>query len=620
MSALWASTARDRWLWIGLACAALVCLPLLFIAPGADWYNHVWMVDYHARYLTAHGWFPSMLNSYQVVGMAFPVFYGYLFFPLLALFSTILSGNLTLRILSVLLLFVQFILVYQTTRQWTGNRFFAFTLGTLLTWSIYPLTNLYNRGAIPEFFACGLLTCACVALMQALRGNSVQQLWLWSNFSVLCLCGCAGTHPITALYGLLFYAILVGIGMTLRGRKHIARIALALLVPGLIATVSLAPWVVSTARYNKQLDIAYSFREVSYWPKSIDGLHLRLCPIPVPIYNLRHKAADEHMGTPGLDAQINMPILLLFLIVVFSLSRQGRLQPKLRFSLIGLSALAVWLTYMSSTQHALDKLGYYAGTIQFAYRLVTYINLAVFSGILLAISQSSSTSSPESTSAHQYAPQKALLVLLAIGLLAMGFKLYATKKLDRFGNAIFANQITDKQLLQLSLGFYGHQNYAVPSLLPLKADLKGKNLDYIQLLPAEGKDFGQVQPAVSTSVHRGWSFTNVQVFPWNVLSFNDQILPNQTAAAFRPVKIVLSRPLPDARCICIKDLGAGVLKYSFKPEADWAILNAIALPIFLFWSIGTAVVAVFVSVVKTRGHGADKPAPVLSQQATPASN
>ncbi|HEY9720052.1 MAG TPA: hypothetical protein V6C69_21410, partial [Trichormus sp.] len=390
ISTFWTTMARDRWVWAGLVCVALVSIPLALIMPGSDWLNHVWMVDYQARFFANHGWFASQWNTDQIAGMNFPVFYGYLFFPLIGMCSTLLSANMTLRIMAVGLLLLQFILIYKASAQWTGNRFFAFTLGTLAVWSIYPLTNLYNRGAIPEFFACGLLTCACVALVQALRTESRRNLWMWCNFSVLCLCTCAGTHPITALFGVPFYALLFGMGVVGQRRRALP-VLLALLLPSVIATICLAPWVVATARYNKSLDIASTFREVSYYPKSIDGLLLKICPIPVPYQHLRHKAVDEHMGTPGLDAQINMPMLVLCLFVLVALIRQKRLRPTLIVCSAVLLGLAAWLTYLSSVQYSLDKLGYYVRAIQFAYRLVTYINLSIFAALILAVSQSSRT-------------------------------------------------------------------------------------------------------------------------------------------------------------------------------------------------------------------------------------
>jgi hypothetical protein len=632
---LLSTIARDRWVWAGLLCVAFVCIPLFVISPGSDWTNHVWMVDYFARFFSAHGRFPSELNTDQLVGMPFPVFYGYLFFPAVSVFSTVMSGNLTLRIFAALLLACQFILIYQTAWQWTKHRLFAFSLGTIMTWSIYPLTNLYNRGAIPEFFACGLLTCACVALLQALNAANGRRFFLWCNFSVLCLTACAGTHPITALYGLIFYVVLAVVGLIVVWRKRPAKLLLAVLVPAAIGSMCLAPWVVATARYNRVLDIAKSFREVSYYPKSIDGIHLRLCPVPVPIYNLRHKAKDESMGTPGLDAEINIPLLLLFISILISLVREKRLRPAVSFVLFVLISLAVGITYVSSVQHALDKLGYCARAIQFAYRLVTYINLAIFSATMIAISPSqtpagsvpaTAAAKPEPRLGHDAAADRSdnyrpgtvpffggrrlLALLLLTGFVGMSIKLHHTQKLDNINKwPMFAGQISDRQLLQLSFGFYGHQNYSMPELFKIKPEVKQSQAALITLLPSDGRQFGIVDSVTYRPKGRLWAITNVQPFLWNDLSINDHKLSQEQGLAFRTVTTLAARPLDDAKSICIKNLEPGTLKFSFRPDLDWAVLNAVSFPLFFLWLGATAVFSLRSGLTRAPAPSAISPEP-----------
>ena len=38
-------------------------------------------------------------------------------------------------------------------------------IAVMMTWAIYPLTNLYNRSAIPEFFAVAFLTCSLASFL-----------------------------------------------------------------------------------------------------------------------------------------------------------------------------------------------------------------------------------------------------------------------------------------------------------------------------------------------------------------------------------------------------------------------------------------------------------------------
>jgi hypothetical protein len=477
-----------------------------------------------------------------------------------------------------------------------------------------------------------------VALLQALNAGSGRRFLLWCNFSILCLTACAGTHPITALYGLIFYIVLAVVGLIVVWRKRPARLLLAVLVPAAIGTICLSPWVVATARYNKVLDIAKSFCEVSYYPKSIDGIQLRLSPVPVPIYNLRHKAKDESMGTPGLDAQINIPLLLLFISVLISLVRQKRLRPAVSFALFVLLSLAVGITYISSVQHSLDKLGYFAGAIQFAYRLVTYINLAIFSALMIAILPKTKSGSGRGTAAAKpgsktgndaaadrsddqlsdmtpvtvpfFGGRGLLAILLLTGVVGMILKLHHTQKLDPISKwPLFAGQVSDKQLLQLSFGFYGHQNYSMPGLFKIRGEVKQSQAALVTLLPSAGKQFGIVDSVAYHPIGRGWAITNVQPFVWNAVSIDDHKISEEQGLAYRAVTTMATRPLDPAKSICINNLPPGTLKFAFRPDIDWAVLNAVSFPLFFLWLGGTAIFSLRAGLTRASAPSVPSPEP-----------
>src|ERR1700677_5017733 len=82
------TSQRDMLRLACILCAILAGLPLFAKtfgkAPGTDWVNVVWMINYQTRYLMHHLTFAHVLNSYQIVGLPYPIFYGYLFFPIMS--------------------------------------------------------------------------------------------------------------------------------------------------------------------------------------------------------------------------------------------------------------------------------------------------------------------------------------------------------------------------------------------------------------------------------------------------------------------------------------------------------------------------------------------------------
>ncbi len=200
-----------RYLFASIIAVALPCLPLLDLHSifAVDWPNQVWLINYVASFLTERHYFPGAVHTYSLIGMPYPVFYGYLFFPLMGVLSFFWNADLTVRFVAAALFAIQFFLVFKLTNQVTEEKFASFSVATFVTWAIYPMTNLYNRGAIPEFFATGLLVCAAVIWFFALEAKDKLRRILLCNLFVISFVLSAGSHPITALYGACFMAILV---------------------------------------------------------------------------------------------------------------------------------------------------------------------------------------------------------------------------------------------------------------------------------------------------------------------------------------------------------------------------------------------------------------------------
>lgn len=380
---------RSRSCWTA-ACIIAVLLPLLPLFQlhasfTGDWPCHIWLINYFGAYFAAHHTFPLTLNTVQMIGLAFPIFYGYLFFPLCGLLASLFEAEIVVRILAASLWTAEFILLYKLLVGKTGNRVFAYALTTCVLWAIYPLTNLYSRGAVPEFIATGLLTCALCLWLHALNSQRERQRMALCSLTVLLLTVSTGSHPITALYGLPFFCGFALLSLAQVPKRKALNLMLASILPICLSVICLLPWVMTTSTFAKKLCIADSFREVSYYRASLDDPLTRLSPVPRRDRHYIHRLRDEKVPSNTLDMQASLPLLMAFgWLLVVGISRR-LLHTRLLLALMVVVAATSTFLFLSITPGSIDRIGFTARSIQFAYRLITYINLSALAGCLLII-------------------------------------------------------------------------------------------------------------------------------------------------------------------------------------------------------------------------------------------
>ncbi|HEY9778006.1 MAG TPA: hypothetical protein V6C81_29860 [Planktothrix sp.] len=570
------------WALAGFAVLFAVYLPLLFRTMGSgphnDWTNHCWMANYFARYFLAHLAFPHTLNTDQLVGLAYPVFYASLFYPVVGMFSTIFDANVTLRLFAMVALAAQLVFVYRTAWALLKDRLFAFTIATVVTWAIYPLTNLYHRAAMPEFFACIFLTGATTAWIRAITAESQQRLFLWCNLAVLCLCAAAGTHPITAVYGIVAFALQIILGLIARPTFSVKKILLALVIPSALAAVCLAPWMITAKRYSHEFQVADGFNKVGYFMLSIDGPVQRLSPIPLPTSVLADGIARDRVKTEHLDAQVSIPLALLFIASAFALYRRKGLNWRAAAIILTVGFLVAWMVHISTTFGSMSRLGYVFRCIQFAYRIVSYINLLLLAGVFFCVALLKNVKDEEQDETPQmgkgFLPRGVLVAVLTLSTIAVVMKISFAFEMQPIEPHFFSNQRLDAELLQLPTSFYGYQTYAMPRSLGELNKSDASAAGSIVLKPLDGRRFGEVASVPLPVAGQNWIKTNVQEFAWNKLYLNGKQIGTGELGA-------------SDMLIAVKNSPAGVLSYSFKPAATWAQLNVIALPLFLLWIVAT---------------------------------
>ena len=91
-----------------LVYAVITIFPLLPIIIGLfdsrlgfhnDWWVNYWIIEYYKEYFTINNSMPEVIHTWsdgRGIGRPDPVFYGFLFYPFMALISNLIGTNLTM--------------------------------------------------------------------------------------------------------------------------------------------------------------------------------------------------------------------------------------------------------------------------------------------------------------------------------------------------------------------------------------------------------------------------------------------------------------------------------------------------------------------------------------------
>ena len=553
--------------------AAIVVLspsvPLLYLNGvfAVNWTNHTWLINYFAEYLKSHGHFPAVINTFEYAGMAYPVFYGYLFFPLFGFLSLFTDGAFTVRIAAILTWAMEFYLFYRLIAMQSGSRALGFLTGTLVIWAIYPMTNLYNRSAVTEFFATAFLFCAIALWFEALFARQESRRILLGNLTVFLLVLAAGSHPITAVYGAVCLAAVMTISLVLKGPRDVGSVVRHMVVPAIIGILCLLPWLYATHKFVRHIKVS-DFSRVAYYPGSLDSSFARLTPFPLPSGEYDRMLKAEHVGTRNLDTQISIPLFLLFGTITVWLLRNRELgKNRLTAVLVLLVVSGAVLTYFSLVRGSMDRLGYLARSIQFAYRLVTYINLTFLIGIVTGLSFRKNRSTPVRIS---YPVMAAIFTMASAGLIIKISRSCAIITPLPQAPILRSEPHT---LLHLPPTFYGFYAYTTPGSLPY---VKSEDAACAPLVFRPGTDSADFANPVAAPVprHSRWLITNLQEFDWNIIKADGKPIAT-TDLGTHDLKL------------CVGPGDSGVLTCEFTPDRIWSKLNACAIPLFFLWALST---------------------------------
>lgn len=547
-----------RWPWIAAFAVFVTCIPLFAWNHHFynDWPNHLGMIGYVGEYLKAHGALPETFNTTPIVGRPTPMFYGNLYLPPLGALSALTGPRAALSLVVVALLFLQFASVRQLLRDATRDEGIACAAAVIVTWAIYPLTDLYNRAAITEFVAItALQTGTCLWTYYARDPAGRGQAGLVAG--LLVTVG-AGVHPPTALFGGLTFAVLWLASLVWcpdRTRLLARSLAISVAAAGV-----LAPWLYVLGKFGGQLNIVRSNPPLSFFPKSLDALETRLSVVPTV------GPDPTGMGTPNLDPQISVPLgAALILFAAVALAARGRDRVARRaFAFAALCAAATGLLLaLSVFTEAWTALPKSFTIIQFPYRLTAFVNVAALgalTGVLAVLVRSRH---------HALWSRLVLGVGVVVASVGVGLKVPRCLEGGSGADAVvtdYANPPRD--------WYYGSEDYTTPDAFQ-KVDAAAPR-QAVTLAVGGDSGFGMVgSTRVRTDV-RTQITTNVQAFPWNVLTIDGRTVARKAT-------------LDDGyRLAAWIDPGEHTVGYKFQPDRTWLALRATSLCILFLWACGAA--------------------------------
>ncbi len=521
-----------------------------------------------------------------MVGMPHPMFYGFLLHPVLGIGSVFVGPLAAVRIGVFMLHLCEFGLVTAALYRYTRHLWFCIGTTLLLLWAIYPQTNLYHRGAVCEFFATGFLTCALANFYLLLAAKTARHATLYSILIVFFMVLCSGAHAITCLYGCLFF-LLITTSQWRRVLEVAKQFPKQLMISGGVgfiwALIVLSPWLQVVSKFKSDLYVsAYSGGGVADYPFDNNFLQ-RLHGLP-----LDQRFATEppgSFGTPYLDTQINLALLLFFVgILLFTFVRDREKGIRFVRSLAFLVPLVTGVAffYLSVYVHAFRSLPRAFSMVQFVYRLVTYIDLSIFAALLsLWILEGV----PLKKTRDRYWASAMLAISLAFAFTAVVQKMQRSWMVRTpFADAGYVVDRAGRGNLLNNGGppdFTGNEDYSTIGLFPEVEKENAEPFQRVRFPVSTGKPFGLTEPVRISLNKPTLLVTNVKLFPWNKIAIDGEIVSREDLVRAHGVESA------------VVHAGTHELSYVFSPPPAWMrkwmwshrlfFAATLGLFLYLFW-------------------------------------
>jgi hypothetical protein len=544
---------------------------------GADYHVHAWFIGYHGETWKEQQSFPPVYNTSAHVGVPVPIFYGGLLYKCAGLLSAVWGCYVALRLIALCSFAAMYLVVRSTVRAFGAGEMFAVVTACATCWATYPLTNLYNRIALPEFVAGAMLTCSCCLFAQFFFRPGPSVRWRAVLAAGLFL-GSVGSHPITAMLSIPVFGILYLTHwiVPVPDRPSILRRHLALLVTGLLVCVMLSPWLYAYHTLGSQLTGNSEFVRLAFYKMPWATLAwVRLFPLPFD-YNLMMPNAPKIWGT-SLDAQVSLPLLALAGSALWAAYRATERGGKWRLivggACVGLLGFVMYLLSVSPEVWAmlplsLQKMGW---KIQFAIRLVTIVNVAFLVLLLVALACRQAAARPTTVSWSGSAV--VLGIVFTLTSCAMLQKaVYA--RAACYPNVLPTDRANPESVKWFrEFGFHGAFFYGAANAFPTLSSEEQGQLHHKDFSIGTGQ-LGHVQPLSVNLASDGYVGTQAIPFRWNAFKVDGVRVPEWQLRTWDDQRG--GEGLNGKRIAVPVPAGSHVVEYEFAPPRKWRALSLVS--------------------------------------------
>lgn len=385
-----ATGALSRTDWAVTALVVLIVgAPAIFTRNGyaLDFMNHLWLVSVQ-EHAIAHGLVPTyFINAVSpaphpytapttTAFYPFFAFYGGTLYVIVGAFAALIDGQVVAAyVISILLsIAAGYGGTLWLTRQLGVRTWRAHAPAITFVSSAYYISNLYGRGAWPEFVAVSVIPLLGAAAWRLARGPRASL--PAAALLVVAVIFFTGSHNITLVWGSIVIAAALVVLAIAYGRRilPVSWRRLGLLATLVVLSVGVSTWFLAvnvqhgTDTLTDKNPLPWSF---TYYLDTLGVLFNPLREVP------------KISGTQALFVQL--PVWFLAWALLGAAIIRGRAGRALVRGYAAIAVLLVALLLLIHFHAAYDLLPSQLQLIQFPYRLITYATLAIAALVLIAV-------------------------------------------------------------------------------------------------------------------------------------------------------------------------------------------------------------------------------------------
>jgi hypothetical protein len=371
----------QRW-WGDVAGVALAMLviggPALFTRNGFmyDFTNHLWLVSVQEQAFSRH-LVPTYYLNAPAVGAFYPffVFYGGTLYAATGALAALIAGHVTVAYVGASLLAIAAAYggLLWLARQLGVSSWMAHAPAITYVAGAYYVTNLYGRGAWPEFMATSMIPLLAASGWRLARAPRIEV--VPAALFVIAAVFFAGSHNITLLFGSLSL-----IGGLIFLRVALGREVAAVNLGRLLWMAGLLALAVAVDAWFLLPDVVHERSTLIAVDPIVSWHYTSFFDTPAVLFDPL-RTVPKQSSSPALFVQAP-DWFLLWVIAAGAIlwSRAGRALRRAGIALVAL--LAVFLVGIM-VGPVWDHVPRTLQQIQFPYRLNTYLDLTA-SGLVLA--------------------------------------------------------------------------------------------------------------------------------------------------------------------------------------------------------------------------------------------